>query len=68
LTAKRRLKGDGKAFLESPADRATIEENWRFVYRQPLFSRSRPTGSSGTTHAGEMLPKKKGPKKNNQKH
>jgi Nucleotidyltransferase of unknown function (DUF6036) len=68
LTAKRRLKGDGKAFLESPAERATIEENWRFIYRQPLFSRSRPTGSSGMTPEGEMVPKKKGRKRKNEKH
>jgi hypothetical protein len=34
---KQRLLVDGKAFLEDPKDRATIEENWRFIYREPLF-------------------------------
>ncbi len=32
----RRLRTDGKAFLENPRDRAAVEENWRFIYREAL--------------------------------
>ena len=33
---KQRLQTDGRAFLQSDSDRAAIEENWSFVYREPL--------------------------------
>jgi hypothetical protein len=36
VKAKQLLNTDGEAFLNNPADRATIEENWQFVYREPL--------------------------------
>jgi hypothetical protein len=35
--AKQRLLGDGHAFLEDARLRAQIEENWRFIFREPLF-------------------------------
>lgn len=35
--ARQRLLTDGQAFLESEFDRPTIEDNWRFIYREPLF-------------------------------
>ncbi len=34
--ARERLLADGKAFLENPADRRTIENNWQFIYRESL--------------------------------
>ncbi len=35
--AKERLLGDGKYFLENESQRPQIEENWRFIFREPLF-------------------------------
>jgi hypothetical protein len=35
-TALRRLFKDGKAFLDEPSIRPLIEENWRFIYQEPL--------------------------------
>lgn len=35
--AKERLFGDGKYFLENEHQRPQIEENWRFIFREPLF-------------------------------
>lgn len=35
--ARERLFAYGKDFLASPYDRPTIEENWRFIYREPLL-------------------------------
>jgi hypothetical protein len=36
-SVKQRLMTDGKAFLDDPIQRPTIEENWRFIFREPLF-------------------------------
>lgn len=35
-TARRRLFTSGQAFLEDPLQRPQIEENWRFIYQDPL--------------------------------
>jgi hypothetical protein len=35
-TAQRRLLTDGKVFLAEPKLRRRIEENWRFIYQEPL--------------------------------
>jgi hypothetical protein len=35
-TALRRLLEDGKAFLDEPSIRPQIEENWQFIYQEPL--------------------------------
>ena len=35
--AKERLFGDGKYFLENAYHRPQIQENWRFIFREPLF-------------------------------
>lgn len=35
---RERLERDGRPFLDNPFDRPTIEENWRFVFQEPLFS------------------------------
>ena len=36
--ARRRLLTDGKAFLDDPKLKPQIEENWRFIFREPLFT------------------------------
>ena len=35
-TAQRRLLKDGQVFLDEPKLRRRIEENWRFIYQEPL--------------------------------
>ncbi len=39
-TAKQRMMGDGRAFLEDPHQRPHIEANWQFIYQAALFSES----------------------------
>jgi hypothetical protein len=39
--AKRRLLTDGKAFLDDPGLKLQIEENWRFIFQEPLFPKKR---------------------------
>src|SRR6266404_6028749 len=34
--ARRRLLSEGRAFLDDPKLRPQIEENWRFIYQEPL--------------------------------
>ena len=36
-TARQRLLSDGRAFLDDPKLRPQIEENWRFIFQEPLF-------------------------------
>jgi hypothetical protein len=38
--ARRRLLAEGRAFLDDPKLRPQIEENWRFIYQEPLESGS----------------------------
>jgi hypothetical protein len=35
-TARRRLLTDGKVFIDEPKLRRRIEENWQFIYQEPL--------------------------------
>jgi Nucleotidyltransferase of unknown function (DUF6036) len=35
--AKRRLFSDGRSFLDDPKLRPQIEENWRFIFQEPLI-------------------------------
>lgn len=35
--ARQRLLTDGRVFLDDPALRPQIEENWRFIFQDPLF-------------------------------
>jgi hypothetical protein len=37
-TARRRLLEDGQAFLNDAKLRQQIEENWRFIFQEPLFA------------------------------
>jgi hypothetical protein len=43
-TAKRRLLEDGQAFLNDPHQRPQIEENWRFIFQEPLFAEQSESG------------------------
>jgi Nucleotidyltransferase of unknown function (DUF6036) len=36
-TARHRLLTDGRGFLDDPKLRPQIEENWRFIFQEPLF-------------------------------
>jgi hypothetical protein len=47
-TARHRLLGDGRAFLGDPKLRPQIEENWRFIFQEPLF----PEPEGGQASAG----------------
>lgn len=49
-TAHIRLIGDGRLFLDDPKLRPQIEENWRFIFQEPLVVRqaeTRPTKKRG---------------------
>jgi hypothetical protein len=45
-TARQRLLTDGRAFLVDERLRPQIEENWRFIFQEPLFA------DAGEDHAG----------------
>jgi hypothetical protein len=51
-TARRRLLHDGRAFLDDPYLRPQIEENWRFIYQEPL--RLPPAEAAAAPDAGEV--------------
>jgi len=56
---KRRLKEDGKVFLTNSFLRPQIEENWRFIFREPLnFEKIKIEEPSSQAKNGD--PKKKG--------
>ena len=70
--AKRRLLTDGKAFLDDAGLKLQIEENWRFVFQEPLIPKKREkregTGGQADTElkepdSGQGRPKHAGPKK-----
>lgn len=70
--AKRRLLTDGKAFLDDPELKLQIEENWRFIFQEPLFLKKRAkragTGGQSDTplkepNSGQDPPTRAGPKK-----
>jgi len=48
-TAKHRLLADGQTFLDNPKLRPQIEENWRFIFQEPLFvdQPEKPTDGGG---------------------
>ncbi len=65
--ARSRLFTDGHAFVDDPKLRPQIEENWRFVFQEPLIleraaspendAQQPGRGRKGTTH-GEVPPKR----------
>ena len=70
--ARRRLVTDGKTFLDDPALKLQIEENWRFIFQEPLFptKREKKTGTGGQVdrereelNSDQVRPKRAGPKK-----
>jgi hypothetical protein len=70
--AKRRLLTDGKAFLDNPGLKLEIEENWRFIFQEPLFPKKRvkKAGNGGQAdreskepESGQGRLKPAGPKK-----
>jgi hypothetical protein len=50
-TARHRLLTDGRVFLDDPDLRPQIEENWRFIFQEPLFSDAKggQAGPAGET-------------------
>ena len=52
--ARHRLLADGRAFLDDPTLRPQIEENWRFIFQEPLFAESqeRPACAGGGEDPG----------------
>jgi hypothetical protein len=46
-TARHRLLTDGRAFLDDPKLRPQIEENWRFIFQEPLSANSERRGDQG---------------------
>jgi hypothetical protein len=43
-TARHRLLTDGRTFLDDPKLRPQIEENWRFIFQEPLLANSETRG------------------------
>ncbi|HEY7427564.1 MAG TPA: DUF6036 family nucleotidyltransferase [Gemmataceae bacterium] len=62
-TARQRLLGDGRAFLEDPRQRPQIEANWQFIYQEALAAES--TGESAERPASRSS--KKGKKRGRKK-
>jgi hypothetical protein len=46
-TARHRLLTDGRHFLDDPKLRPQIEENWRFIFQEPLSTNSERRGDQG---------------------
>jgi Nucleotidyltransferase of unknown function (DUF6036) len=65
-SVKQRLLIDGKAFLDNPYDRPTIEENWQFIYREPLSPQG-VEGRKGVGRGREIDKQERKPKRGNQK-
>lgn len=58
--ARRRLRMDGRAFLDEHAIRARVEGNWRFIYQEPL---SLSATGEGRKDGGSRRALKKAPPK-----
>jgi hypothetical protein len=60
-TAQRRLVTDGRAFLDDPELRPQIEENWRFIFQEPLCSEAseEPTSDERSKSSGRSRRKKR---------
>jgi uncharacterized nucleotidyltransferase DUF6036 len=71
-TAKHRLLTDGQAFLDDPKLKPRVEENWRFIFQEPLFGElpARKAGEPGP--AGEdpngKTPRRGRPKQSRRKN
>jgi hypothetical protein len=53
--ARQRLLTDGKAFLESRVQKATIEAKWKFIFREELFpaETTKPSGAGRKPRRGK---------------
>jgi hypothetical protein len=51
--AKQRLLTDGRAFLDDPKLKPQIEENWRFIFQEPLFGKQPAKKRDEGSRAGE---------------
>jgi hypothetical protein len=56
-TAKHRLLTEGRVFLDDPKLKPQIEENWRFIFQEPLFA-ERPEERAGEDNQANL--KRKG--------
>jgi hypothetical protein len=54
-TARHRLLADGRSFLHDPKLRPQIEENWRFIFQEPLYSEAEE-GPLGADRVGPDEP------------
>jgi hypothetical protein len=67
--ARERLLRDGQAFLKESSLRPQIEENWKFIYQEPLFPKPSRKAKPKTKEPGqtgkEARKGPKGPKKTN---
>ncbi len=70
--ARHRLLADGRVFLDDPTLRPQIEENWRFIFQEPLFAESegkqasaggRDDPGSDEPRPSPVRPKRSRPKK-----
>jgi len=50
------LLTDGRTFLDDPKQKPQIEENWRFIFQEPLPS-EQPAKKSNEDPNGKLLPK-----------
>ena len=65
--ARRRLLEDGKSFLDDAKLKPQIEENWRFIFQEPLFPQRRKKTTQDGGHVDRPSgspdrPKRSGPK------
>jgi hypothetical protein len=64
--ARSRLLSDGRTFLDDPGLRPQIEENWRFIFQEPLVvdeavspvGQKRPVGRQKETAPAASAPKR----------
>jgi len=59
-TTRRRLLTDGRAFLDDPNLRPQIEENWRFIFQEPLYA-GQPEKAAGEERSVDQHPAETGP-------
>jgi len=55
-TARQRLLADGRVFLDEPSIRPQIEENWRFIYQEPLPLKPTEEGRKSGGGASKKAP------------
>ncbi len=60
-TAKQRLLGAGRAFLDDPRQRPQIEANWQFIYQEPLAAESASEGEERPAASKRKKPRRKHP-------